>query len=212
MLSDPTAYTLVAPNAGYRLDMSTRELRTNLQSQNDEVKIETLRAIIVSTINGEPHASLLMPIIQYVLPSKNKQLKKMLHFYWEVCPKLDGEGKLKQEMILVCNAIRNDLQHPNEYIRGQHYASCKRLKSKRFLSLSSLLYASAWIIVTAMCARMPSWPFGRYMNVTSISLAMHPSSSSLFWPLNLMPHASAMLSRCLFTLTHHAPWNMCRVS
>lgn len=24
----------------------------------------------------------------------------------------------KQEMILVCNAIRNDLQHPNEYIRG----------------------------------------------------------------------------------------------
>ncbi|KAH8111863.1 coatomer protein [Phellopilus nigrolimitatus] len=59
-----------------------------------------------------------MPIIQYVLPSRNKQLKKLLHFYWEVCPKYDENGKLKQEMILVCNAIRNDLQHPNEYIRG----------------------------------------------------------------------------------------------
>lgn len=59
-----------------------------------------------------------MPIIQYVLPSKNKQLKKLLHFYWEVCPKYDESGKLKQEMILVVNAIRNDLQHPNEYIRG----------------------------------------------------------------------------------------------
>ena len=42
-----------------------------------------------------------MPIIQYVLPSKNKQLKKLLHFYWEVCPKYDENGKLKQEMILV---------------------------------------------------------------------------------------------------------------
>lgn len=101
MPSDPLAYTLVAHSAGYRLDLSSQELRNNLQKGNDEVKLETLRAIIVSTLNGTPHPSLLMPIIQYVLPSKNKQLKKMLHFYWEVCPKLDDAGKLKQEMILV---------------------------------------------------------------------------------------------------------------
>jgi len=42
-----------------------------------------------------------MPIIQYIMPSKHKQLKKLLHFYWEVCPKYDENGKLKQEMILV---------------------------------------------------------------------------------------------------------------
>jgi vesicle coat complex subunit len=42
-----------------------------------------------------------MPIIQFVMPSRNKQLKKLLHFYWEVCPKYDENGKLKQEMILV---------------------------------------------------------------------------------------------------------------
>lgn len=59
-----------------------------------------------------------MPVIQFVMPSRNKHLKKLLHFYWEVCPKYDDTGKLKQEMILVVNAIRNDLQHPNEYIRG----------------------------------------------------------------------------------------------
>jgi len=46
-----------------------------------------------------------MPIIQYVLPSKNKPLKKLLHFYWEVCPKYDDNGKLKQEMILVVCVI-----------------------------------------------------------------------------------------------------------
>lgn len=48
---------------------------------------------------GQPQ--LLMPVIQYVMPSKNKALKKLLHFYWEVCPKYDENGKLKQEMILV---------------------------------------------------------------------------------------------------------------
>jgi vesicle coat complex subunit len=42
-----------------------------------------------------------MLIIQYIMPSKNKQLKKLLHFHWEVCPKYDENGKLKQEMILV---------------------------------------------------------------------------------------------------------------
>ena len=48
-----------------------------------------------------PKPQLLMPVIQYVMPSKNKALKKLLHFYWEVCPKYDDNGKLKQEMILV---------------------------------------------------------------------------------------------------------------
>lgn len=27
-----------------------------------------------------------MPIIQYVLPNRNKQIKKMLAFYWESVP------------------------------------------------------------------------------------------------------------------------------
>lgn len=69
-------------------------------------------------VNGDPMPQLLMHVIRFVMPSKNKELKKLLHFYWEICPKLQPDGTLKQEMILVCNAIRNDLQHPNEYIRG----------------------------------------------------------------------------------------------
>lgn len=38
--------------------------------------------------------------------------------YWEIVPKYSGDGKLLPEMILVCNALRNDLNSPNEYIRG----------------------------------------------------------------------------------------------
>ncbi|KAF5312232.1 hypothetical protein D9619_002508 [Psilocybe cf. subviscida] len=114
--SDSSCYTVVFEStAEYP---SAAELRSGLEKGSDEVKIDTLRKIIVSTINGNPQPTLMMPIIQFVMPSRNKHLKKLLHFYWEVCPKYDENGKLKQEMILVVNAIRNDLQHPNEYIRG----------------------------------------------------------------------------------------------
>ena len=57
--------------------------------------------ILTITYRYNVKPALLMPIIQYVMPSRNKQLKKLLHFYWEVCPKYDDNGKLKQEMILV---------------------------------------------------------------------------------------------------------------
>ncbi|KAF7359278.1 Coatomer subunit beta [Mycena sanguinolenta] len=114
--SDSTCYTIVQDSPSEY--PSAADLRRALEKGSDDVKIDTLRKIIVSTINGNAQPNLIMPIIQFVLPSPNKQLKKLLHFYWEVCPKYDENGKLKQEMILVVNAIRNDLQHPNEYIRG----------------------------------------------------------------------------------------------
>lgn len=38
--------------------------------------------------------------------------------YWECAQKCDEQGELKPEMILVCNAILNNLKHANEYIRG----------------------------------------------------------------------------------------------
>ncbi|GAK64627.1 coatomer protein [Moesziomyces antarcticus] len=132
--SEAIAYTVVATDpSSDGIELSTQDLRNNLQRGSDEIKLETLRRIIVSTLNGSPQPNLLMPIIQYVLPSRNKQLKKMLHFYWEVCPKLDEKGNLKQEMILVCNAIRNDLQHPNEYIRGSTLRFLQKVKEPELL-------------------------------------------------------------------------------
>ncbi|WWC73739.1 uncharacterized protein I206_107711 [Kwoniella pini CBS 10737] len=126
-----TCYTIVHDDL---IDApSSQELRNALQKGSDEVKLETMRRIIVSTLNGQGHPSLLMPIIQYIMPSRNKQLKKMLHFYWEICPKLDDNGKLKQEMILVVNAIRNDLQHPNEYIRGATLRFLQKIRESELL-------------------------------------------------------------------------------
>ncbi|KAH7235286.1 coatomer subunit beta [Fusarium falciforme] len=94
------------------------DLRMQLEKGTDETKVETMKRILTIMLNGDPMPTLLMHIIRFVMPSKYKPLKKLLYFYYEICPKLDSSGKLKQEMILVCNGIRNDLQHPNEYIRG----------------------------------------------------------------------------------------------
>ncbi|KAG8769281.1 coatomer subunit beta [Serendipita sp. 405] len=111
---------------------SSQELRSALEKGSDEVKIDTLRKIIISTLNGNDQPAALMPIIQFVLPSKNKQLKKLLHFYWEVCRKKDDQGKLKQEMILVCNAIRNDLVSTSPFL----FASLLRVVSYSNIRMS----------------------------------------------------------------------------
>ncbi|GAA6052491.1 hypothetical protein JCM3770_003792 [Rhodotorula araucariae] len=131
-MADKTpCFTLVADEGD--LGYQTQDLRAALEKGTDDLKLDTLRRIIVSTLNGQPQPTLLMPIIQFVLPSKSKQIKKLLHFYWEICPKLDENGKLKQEMILVCNAIRNDLQHPNEYIRGATLRFLQKVREPELL-------------------------------------------------------------------------------
>ncbi|BGO98008.1 coatomer subunit beta [Rhodotorula toruloides] len=133
--SSAPCFTLVAedPGSDSLASLQTADLRAALEKGTDELKLDTLRRIIVATLNGQPQPALLMPIIQFVLPSKSKQLKKLLHFYWEICPKLDENGKLKQEMILVCNAIRNDLQHPNEYIRGATLRFLQKIREPELL-------------------------------------------------------------------------------
>ena len=52
--ADTTCYTVVFENAVEY--PSTSDLRSALQKGSDEVKIDTLRKIIISTINGNPQA------------------------------------------------------------------------------------------------------------------------------------------------------------
>ena len=74
---------------------SQQDLKTQLEKGTDDSKVVTIM------LNGDPMPNLLMHIIRFVMPSKGKNLKKLLYFYYEICPKLDANGKLKQEMILV---------------------------------------------------------------------------------------------------------------
>lgn len=94
------AYSLIHQDNAADLP-TLQELRTQLEKGTDETKVETMKRILVIMLNGNPMPDLLMHIIRFVMPSKYKPLKKLLYFYYEICPKLDAQGKLKQEMILV---------------------------------------------------------------------------------------------------------------
>ncbi|KAI5962568.1 SEC26 [Candida pseudojiufengensis] len=127
-----SGYTLIyEPNTASKI--STNEFKNLLEKGKDDVKIDTMKKILITILNGDPLPDLLMHIIRFVMPSKNKELKKLLYHYWEVCPKLDEKGKMRHEMILVCNAIQRDLQHPNEYIRGNTLRYLNKLKEPELL-------------------------------------------------------------------------------
>ncbi|KAI8831069.1 adaptin N terminal region-domain-containing protein [Chytriomyces cf. hyalinus JEL632] len=110
-------YSLVAPDDDKDVP-TTGDLQKALEKGTDEQKCDTMKRILRLMMNGDPLPSLLMHVIRFVMPSKSKALKKLLLVYWEICPRLGADGKLKPEMRLMCHALRNDLQHPNEYIRG----------------------------------------------------------------------------------------------
>ena len=94
------SYSLVAlDNAADQPNQ--QDLKTQLEKGTDESKQETMKKILTIMLNGDPMPGLLMHIIRFDMPSKSKALKKLLYIYYEVCPKLDSNGKLKQEMILV---------------------------------------------------------------------------------------------------------------
>ncbi|SCU86976.1 LAME_0D08306g1_1 [Lachancea meyersii CBS 8951] len=128
-----SAYTLVYDPSPSLIGFTKAELQKSLEKGSDEEKISTMKRILVMMLDGNPMPEMLMHVIRFVMPSKNKQLKKLLYFYWEIVPKLDSEGKLKQEMILVCNAIQHDLQHPNEYIRGNTLRFLTKLREADLL-------------------------------------------------------------------------------
>ncbi|CAG9837457.1 unnamed protein product [Diabrotica balteata] len=110
------------------------QLKMDLEKGEVKVKIRALEKIIHMILAGErlPNG-FLMTIIRNVLPLQDHLAKKLLLIFWEIVPKTNPEGKLLQEMILVCDAYRKDLQHPNEFLRGSTLRFLCKLKEPELL-------------------------------------------------------------------------------
>jgi coatomer subunit beta len=94
---------------------------------NPKVQFSALRSLIQYQVTGEnPPDSVLMTTIQHVSTSQDHATKKLLFLYYEMVETRDRKGNLKPEFLLICDALRNDLIHPNEYLR----AAALRLASK----------------------------------------------------------------------------------
>lgn len=109
------------------------QLKQDLEKGNAHTKIDALKKTIHMILSGERLPGLLMTIIRFVLPLQNHTIKKLLLIFWEIVPKTSADGKLLQEMILVCDAYRKDLQHPNEFVRGSTLRFLCKLKEPELL-------------------------------------------------------------------------------
>jgi len=98
--------------------IKTEGLIKQLESKKDEDKTAAMKAIIAGIIHGEDMGRLLMPIIKFCTMSSDHTLKKLLLIYYEILDMYGSDGKLRPEMILVCEGMKKNLVHPNEYVRG----------------------------------------------------------------------------------------------
>ena len=103
----------------------------------------------MAMLGGEPMPRILMQVIRFCINSDDKQLKKLCMLYWEVVPKYQEPSseamlaaasggppvvrKMLPEMLLVCNALMNDLNHPNEYVRGSMLRFLCKVKDEEIL-------------------------------------------------------------------------------
>jgi len=128
---------------------SEEEIAKELESTDTNVKKHALRAAIMAMLGGENLPRILMQVIRFCINSDDKQLKKLCMLYWEVVPKyqeltseellhaastgVPPQRKMLPEMILVCNALMNDLNHPNEYVRGSMLRFLCKVKDEEIL-------------------------------------------------------------------------------
>ncbi|KAM0065895.1 putative clathrin/coatomer adaptor, adaptin-like, coatomer beta subunit, armadillo-like helical [Helianthus debilis subsp. tardiflorus] len=94
------------------------EIKEALEGHDDAAKVDAMKKAVMLLLNGETLPQLFITIVRYVLPSEDHTVQKLLLLYLEIIDKTDSKGKILPEMILICQNLRNNLQHPNEYIRG----------------------------------------------------------------------------------------------
>jgi len=130
--AESSCYTLI----NYQLEnesVTEAKLKEELEKGDIPRKTAALKKVMYQILNGEKMPGILMTIIRFVLPVQDHTIKKLLLIFWEIVPKTQSDGKLLHEMILVCDAYRKDLEHPNEYIRGSTLRFLCKLKESELL-------------------------------------------------------------------------------
>lgn len=112
---------------------SLNEIKDALEGNDPQLKVQAMAKAVMMLLNGEQLPQLFITIVRYVLPSEDHTIQKLLLLYLEAIEKTDASGRLLPEMILICQNLRNNLQHPNEYIRGVTLRFLCRIKEEEIL-------------------------------------------------------------------------------
>ena len=113
---------------------SYRDVTKKISSKEIPEKEEGLKTILGSMVNDDNYPQdLMMNVIHNLTIVDDINIKKLLFLFWEVIDKHKPDGTMKDEIILVCNGIRKDLDSPNEYIRGRTLRLLTKLPYKEIL-------------------------------------------------------------------------------
>ncbi|KAL8433426.1 hypothetical protein ACSSS7_003908 [Eimeria intestinalis] len=154
---------------------SAAEIQKKLESPKENVKIQGMQELITgfrvisrnvhvvmvaprvlqwcgswAVLQGERYDKLLVTAIRFCVPCSNSHVKKLTFLFLELVDKCDAQGRLKEEIILVCvrvsaffapsrtgvervNALRNDLTSPNEYVRGSALRLAAKIRQAKII-------------------------------------------------------------------------------
>nr|AAT12307.1 coatomer complex beta subunit [Antonospora locustae] len=123
------------------IDVPTRtkqEILRCVESRDEQNICTGIEQVIVQQIDGTSYVDVTHSIVRAVsLNAKSKALKKLFFYFIETFPKLDADGNLVQEALVFCNFLRQQLEHPNEFVRGRAIGLLAKLDS---LEMVELLY------------------------------------------------------------------------
>ena len=113
---------------------SYRDVLKKISSKVIPDKQEALQTVLGSMVNDDNYPEdLMINVIHHLTIVDDIKIKKMLFLFWEVIDKHKPDGTMKDEIILLCNGIRKDLDSPNEYIRGRTLRLLTKLPYKEIL-------------------------------------------------------------------------------
>lgn len=112
---------------------SLSALSEMMRSGDLQAKTTALETLIRNHVNGETQNHQIMYVIKYLTPLSDHYIKKLVLYFFEVIDKTDEDGDLLSEVILICSFLRNDLEHPNEYIRGLTLRFLAKLQEKELI-------------------------------------------------------------------------------
>ena len=113
---------------------SYRDVLKKISSKVIPDKEEALKSVLGSMVNDDNYPDdLMINVIHHLTIVDDIKVKKLLFLFWEVVDKHKPDGTMKDEIILLCNGIRKDLDSPNEYIRGRTLRLLTKLPYKEIL-------------------------------------------------------------------------------
>lgn len=114
---------------------SKNDILKGMSSKDLKEKEKHFKYLIVNILNDPYYDQLIMNVLNYILPYQGQsvELKKQLLIYWEIIQKRKHDGNILDEFMMVCNNLRNDLTHANEYVVGMSLKLIGRIASKEIL-------------------------------------------------------------------------------